>query len=150
MTTTPDDRSPSMTIRRARTAILATALALALPACGTDDTAESSAQYCASSAATQAELAELKDMVTGGTATRDEVQRQVDSVVATAKDLVLDAADLAESTRAEVREAREAFDAAVAAIPEGAPLTDVAAGYRTAIEAWDAATSSIRSEVGCP
>lgn len=125
-------------------------LTLSLSACSsTQQTTESNEQYCSSSAGVQAEVADLRTLLTSGTATRDDVQLQVESIGNSAKQSALDAADLAESVRADLQAADEAFDAAIDAIPDDASITEAAAAYRAAIDAWDSAVASIRAEVGC-
>lgn len=125
-------------------------LALSLSACSSDDdTAETSAQYCTSSAAAQAEVAELRTLVTGGQATIDEVKAQVQTIGAATATASEDAGDLADSVKADITAADEAFDDAIAAIPGDATLTEAAAAYQAAIDAWDASMVSIRTEAGC-
>ena len=87
-----------MSTARSITAALAgLGLALSLSACSSsDDTAETSAQYCTSSAAAQAEVAELKTLVGGGEATIDDVKAQVESIGTATATAAEDAADEAE------------------------------------------------------
>ena len=125
-------------------------LALSLSACSSsDDTAETSAQYCTSSAAAQAEVAELKTLVTGGEATIDDVKTQVQAIGAATATASKDAADLADSVKADIKAADDAFNDAIGNIPGDATLTEAAAAYQAAIDAWDAAMVSIRTETGC-
>ena len=140
-----------MSTARSITATLAgLGLALSLSACSSsDDTAETSAQYCTSSAAAQAEVAELKTLVGGGEATIDDVKAQVESIGTATATAAEDAADLADSVKADITAADQAFDDAIKAIPGDATLSDAAAAYQSAITAWDAAMVSIRTEAGC-
>ena len=140
-----------MSTARSITATLAgLGLALSLSACSSsDDTAETSAQYCTSSAAAQAEVAELKTLVAGGEATIDDVKAQVESIGTATATAAEDAADLADSVKADMTAADKAFDDAIKAIPGDATLSDAAAAYQSAITAWDAAMVSIRTEAGC-
>ena len=124
-------------------------LVLSLSACSDGDTAEASAAYCASSAVVQGEVADLKTLVSGGQATIDEVQTQVQAIGAARVQALGDAADLAESVRNDIKAADDAFDKAVAAIPGDATLSEAADSYQAAIDAWDAAMASIRTEAGC-
>ena len=140
-----------MSTARSITATLAgLGLALSLSACSSsDDTAETSAQYCTSSAAAQAEVAELKTLVGSGEATIDDVKAQVESIGTATATAAEDAADLADSVKADITAADKAFDDAIKAIPGDATLSDAAAAYQSAITAWDAAMVSIRTEAGC-
>lgn len=125
-------------------------LALSLTGCSSDDdTTETSAQYCTSSAAAQAEVAELRTLVTGGEATIDDVKAQVEAIGTATATAAQDAADLADAVKADIKAADDAFDDAIAAIPGDATLSEAAAAYRAAIETWDAAMASIRTDAGC-
>ncbi|MGB7979948.1 MAG: hypothetical protein WCF36_04040 [Candidatus Nanopelagicales bacterium] len=124
-------------------------LVLSLTACSSDDTAETNAQYCTSSAAAQAEVAELRTLVTGGEATIDDVKAQVQAIGTATATAAQDAADLADAVKADIKAADDAFDDAIAAIPGDATLSEAAAAYQAAIDAWDAAMASIRTNAGC-
>lgn len=137
------------TARNITAALAGLGLALSLSACSSEDTAETSAQYCTSSAAAQAEVAELKTLVGGGEATIDDVKAQVESIGTATATAAEDAADLADSVKADITAADKAFDDAIKAIPGDATLTEAAAAYQSAITAWDAAMVSIRTEAGC-
>ena len=138
------------TTRTITVALAGLGLALSLSACSSnEDTTEANAQYCTSSAAAQAEVADLKTLVTGGEATIDDVKAQVESISAATATAAEDAGDLADSVKADIKAADQAFDDAIKAIPGDATLSDAAAAYQSAITAWDAAMVSIRTEVGC-
>lgn len=137
---------------RARTfaaALSGLALVLSLSACSSEDTAESNEAFCSSAEATQAEVDQLETMVSDGTSTRDQIEIQYGSVTASAKNMLLDAADLAESVQTDLKAADEAFGDAIAAIPDDATLSEAATAYTAAIQDWKAAANSIQSEVGC-
>ncbi len=136
---------------RAITATVATlGLALSLASCSSgEDTAEGSEEYCTSSAAAKAEVAELRTLITGGQATIDDVKTQVRAIGSATAAAAEDAAGLADSVKADIKAADDAFDAAIADIPGDATLTEAAAAYQSALEAWDAALLSIRTEAGC-
>ncbi len=125
------------------------ALALSVSACSSESTADSSEEYCSSVAATQAEVDQLETMISDGTSTRDQIEIQFDSVTASAKNTLLAGSDLAESIQSDIKAADQAFADAIAAIPDTATLAEVASAYGAAIQAWDTAAASIRSEVGC-
>jgi hypothetical protein len=138
------------TARTITAALAGLGLALSLSACSSsEDTADTNAQYCTSSAAAQAEVADLKTLVSGGGATIDDVKAQVESIGTATATAAEDAADLADSVKADIKAADQAFDDAIKAIPSDATLADAAAAYQSAITAWDAAMVSIRTEVGC-
>jgi hypothetical protein len=124
-------------------------LVLSLAACSNDDTAETSAAYCESSAVVQTEVAELRTMISGGSATLEEVQAQVRTIGDASTAAAIDADDLADSVREDVIAADNAFDAAIQAIPSDATVAEAASQYQAAIAAWDAAVLSIRTEAGC-
>ena len=138
------------TVRTITATLAGLGLALSLSACSSDDdTAETNAQYCTSSAAAQAEVAELRTLVTGGEATIDDVKAQVESIGTAAATAAEDAADLADAVKADIKAADDAFDEAIAAIPGDATLSEAAGAYQAAMDAWDAAMASIRTEAGC-
>ena len=140
-----------MRTARSITATLAgLGLALSLSACSSsDDTAETNTQYCTSSAAAQAEVAELRTLVTGGEATIDDVKAQVGAIGTATATAAEDAADLADAVKADIKAADQAFDDAIKAIPGDATLSEAAAAYQAAMDGWDAAMASIRTEAGC-
>lgn len=138
-----------MTPARAFAAALSgLALALSLSACS-QDTAESNEAFCSSAAATQSEVDQLEAMVSDGTSTRDQIEIQYGSVTASAKNMLLDASDLAEAVQTDLKAADEAFADAIAAIPDDATVAEAATAFQAAIQSWNAAAASIRSEVGC-
>ncbi len=143
-----------MRITKAAAAVAGIGLALSMSACSTsseaaEETAADNAAYCQASATAQFEAAALKALVTNGDATLDQIQEQKDTLVDAVGSAQEAAADLADSVRNQIEIADEAFDDAVGAIPGDATLSEAVPAYRSALDAWDTAMLSIRTEVGC-
>lgn len=139
-----------MFTKRTAAAVAGIGLALSLSACSSSgDTADTNAAYCESAANVQTEVASLKTLVTGGSATVDQVQEQRDVIASAVQDAQKQAESLADSIQADVKAADDTFEAALQAIPGDATLPQAAASYAAAIQAWDASVKAIRTEVGC-
>ena len=139
-----------MFTKRTAAAVAGIGLALSLSACSSSgDTAETNAAYCGSAANVQTEVAALRNLVTGGDATVDQVQEQRDAIASAVQDAQKQAGSLADSVQADIKAADDTFDAALQAIPGDATLVQAAASYAAAIQAWDASVKAIRTEVGC-
>lgn len=137
------------TPRRVTAALAGLGLALSLSACSSQDTAEANAEYCSASAAAQSEVLALKTLVTSGDATLDQVQEQRDAIANATQEAQSKASNLSGAVKSEIEAADKAFQDAIAAIPGDANLLEAAAQYRAALDAWNTAVLSIRSEVGC-
>jgi hypothetical protein len=127
----------------------AAVLALALAGCSSESTEDANQAYCDAVATAQAEAAELRSLITGGGATVEDVQAQVDTIRDAAQEASDAAGSLSDSVRADIEAADEAFDSAIEAIPGDATLAQAAVQYQAAVSAWDAAVAQIRTEVGC-
>ncbi len=138
-----------MSVSRTVSALAVLGLVMSLTACSNDDTTESSAAYCESSAVVQTEMGELRTMVTGGEATLEEVQEQVSAIGEAAQEAATEADALSDSVRADVLAADSAFDAAIKEIPNDATVSEAATQYQAAVADWDAAIATIRADAGC-
>jgi len=123
-------------------------LAMSMTACA-PATADANAAYCTSSAAAQAEVAELKTMVSAKTATLDEISEQREEVSRAVASADRDAEKVGDEIRKEIIAADNAFDQAMRAIPGDATVEEASAAYQAAINEWDQAMLSIRAKVGC-
>ena len=124
-------------------------LVLTLSACSSNDTAEAKKEYCDANSAVQTEVASLKTLVTGGTATVDDVKKQVDKVKEAASKAADKGKDLADSVKGQIESADEAFTKAVDAIPGDATLQEASTQYQAAVAAWEQSVAKIRSDAGC-
>lgn len=138
-----------MNITRIAAAVACISLAVSLSACSsTEDAADANEAFCTSVATVQTEVATLKALVATD-ATVEDVQDQRDAVAKAVADAGDEIEGLADSVKAEVETANEAFADAVDAIPTDVPLSEARAQYNAAVLAWDKAILSIRTEVGC-
>lgn len=137
-----------MFTKRTTAALVGVGLALSLSACSSESTEDTNAAYCSASAEVQSEVAALGALVTGD-ATVDQVQEQKEAI-ADAVEKSSDAAqDLGDSVKGDISAADDAYNDALDAIPGDATVSEAAGAYEAAIQAWDVAMLSIRSEVGC-
>jgi hypothetical protein len=139
--------------RTARTTALALAtlgLAATLTACAdSQDTADANAAFCDANAGVQAEVEALRSLVSSGDVSLETFREQVDQITEASAAANNPAEELAESVRADLRAANEAFSDAVEAIPDDAGLAQAVAAYRAAVAEWESSIEAIRSEVGC-
>ena len=137
-----------MFTKRTTAALVGLGLALSLSACSSESTEDANAAYCSASAEVQSEVAALGALVTSD-ATVDQVQEQREAVADSVEKAGEAAEDLADSVKDEISAADDAFTDAVNAISGDATVSEAAGEYQAAIQAWDAAVLSIRTEVGC-
>ena len=141
-------------IRRVTTALVGVGLALSLTACAstatstTDATAANEA-YCASSQAVLSELSTLKDMVTSGDSTRNEISDQGTAVVDAATSAYRASDNLAESVRADIQAADQAFREAIRAIPRNSTVAEATQAYMAAMDAYNTSIDAVRTSLDC-
>jgi hypothetical protein len=133
--------------------IALTGSAVVLSACTSASTTETSSAgdaYCSSSQAVVTELDSLKDMVSSGDSSRNEIADQAQVVVEAAGTAFRDSKELSAATRAEIDAADKAFRDAVKAIPSTtSSLEEAAQAYRGAYEAYDESIAAIRASAQC-
>lgn len=137
-----------MFTKRTVAAFAGVGLALSLSACSSESTEEANAAYCSASAETQSEVAALGALVAGD-ATVDQVQEQKEAIADAVEKSSEAAQDLGDSVKDDISAADDAFNDAVDAIPGDSTVSEAAGAYQAAVQAWDAAVLSIRTEVGC-
>ena len=103
---------------------------------------------CAAADAHAAALASFKETLTP-TATIEQVQAAHDQVEKTYENLVMASANLAQQRADAVKAAEAKFNAAVAAVPDTATLTQAADSLRDEASNVEAAVRDLRAEVTC-
>ena len=92
------------------------------------------------------ELDSLRDMVSSGDSSRNEIADQAQVVIEAAGTAFRDSKELSAATRAEIDAADKAFRDAVKAIPSTtSSLEEAAQAYRAAYEAYDESIAAIRA-----
>ena len=141
------------TTRRIAAALAGIGIVLMVSACAstpTTDATTANEAYCASSASVRSELVTLKDMVTSGDATRNEISDQAQVVLDAAVVARKDSNNLTESVRADIQAADEAFRDAILAIPSTtSTAAEAAEAYKTAIDAYDTSIDTTRAALDC-
>ena len=128
---------------KSKTALMSAAaaagLALSLGACSSssEDTADASQAFCDDAANLATQVSSLKTMVTGGTATVDQIQEQRDAVNSAAQDMSDSASDLEGAVKTQIDEADQAYTSAVNAIPTDQTLKQSAPAYIAAVDYYD-------------
>ncbi len=133
-------------------AIVATAgLALSLAACSSnnDDTTDANAAYCQSSQALAGELMELRNMISAGSATVEDLEEQRRQVRSAYAQVLDDADDLAQTVQDDIAQANENFSEAIDGISPNATISEATAAYNSAAAAYNDEINSIRAQVGC-
>jgi hypothetical protein len=121
-------------------------LALSLSGCSSSDPTETSDAWCQGSAKVEQEVDELATLVENGSST-DLVKAQINAVNAAIEANSVPLTQLADDAQADVAAAYQAFDTAVAAIPEDAPPAQAAAQYQAAVTGLTTDIDAVRSEV---
>jgi hypothetical protein len=140
--------------RRVTTALVGVGLALSLTACSsnatstTDATAANEA-YCTSSQAVLSELSTLKDMVTSGDSTRNEISDQGTAVVDATTSAYRASDNLGESVRADIQAADKTFREAIRAIPASATAAEATQAYMDAMDAYNTSIDAVRTSLDC-
>ena len=138
-----------MITSRAAAAIAGIGLALSLSACSSSDSvADTNAAYCEGAVTVQSDLEELASLVESGAST-DAIKTQRDVVQSAIQANSVPLSQLQDSVQTEIEAANDAFDQAVAAIPDDATPAEAASSYTAAIEAYDTAVTEVESELGC-
>ena len=127
----------------------AAGLVLSLGACSSDDTADTNAAFCDSAANLSTQVDSLASMITGGSATVEQIQDQRQQVKDAAADVKSNAQDLDSAVRSDVDSANEAFDSSVGDIPTDQSLKEAAPAYASAVGTYETSIQSINSTVGC-
>jgi len=138
-----------MITSRAAAAIAGIGLALSLSACSSSDSvADTNAAYCEGAVTVQSDLEELASLVESGAST-DAIKTQRDVVQSAIQANSVPLSQLQDSVQTEVEAANEAFDAAIAAIPDDATPAEAASSYKAAIDTFGAALAKVESDLGC-
>jgi len=138
-----------MITSRAAAAIAGIGLALSLSACSSSESVEdANAAYCEGATAVQTQFEELKSLIESGAPT-EALKEQRDLVQSAIQANSVPLSQLQDSVKTEIEAANDAFDEAVAAIPDDATPAEAASSYTAAIEAYDTAVTEIESELGC-
>ena len=141
------------TTRRIAAALAGIFIVLTASACASTPTPDATAAnetYCASSAAVRSELVTLKDMVTSGDSSRNEVSDQAQVVLDAAVVARKDSNNLTEAVRNDIQAADKAFMDAVLAIPATtSTATEAAEAYHTAIDAYYTSVDTARAAADC-
>ena len=141
------------TTRRIAAALAGIGMVLTVSACASTPTTDATAAnetYCASSASVRSELVTLKDMVTSGDSSRNEISDQAQVVLDAAVVARKDSNNLTESVRTDIQAADKAFRDAILAIPATtSTATEVAEAYHTAIDAYYTSIDTARAAVDC-
>lgn len=141
------------TTQRIAAALAGIGMLLSVSACAsttTTDATTANEAYCASSASVRSELVTLKDMVSSGDATRNEISDQAQVVLDAAVVARKDSNNLTESVRADVLAADEAFRDAILEIPSTtSTAAEAAEAYKAAIDAYYTSTDTARAALDC-
>ena len=138
-----------MTKKAMLSSAAAAGLVLSLGACSSEDTTDANAAFCDSAANLSTQVDSLASMVTGGTATVEQIQDQRQQVKDAAAEVKSNAEDLNSAVQSDVDSANEAFDSSVGDIPTDQSLKQAAPAYASAVSAYETSIQSINSTVGC-
>lgn len=127
----------------------AAGLVFSLGACSSESTEDANAAFCDSAANLSTQVDSLGSMVTGGTATVEQIQDQRQNVKDAAADVKSSAQDLDSAVQSEIDSANEAFDSSVSDIPSDQSLKQAAPAYASAVATYNSSIQSINSTVGC-
>jgi len=121
-----------------------------LAGCGQDSVEDANAEVCSSLADLQGEVTDLQDMLTGD-ATRDQLEIQVQSIIAQTKTVVLDARNLAESVKADLEATGDQLRSDIGELDDES-LSDgvVKSTLTSAAGTYQAGVADVTSQLGCP
>ncbi len=134
---------------RAAAPLASISLALCLTACSSSDSvADANAAYCQGAQAVQTQFEDLKSLIESG-APAEALKEQRDVVQSAIQANSVPLSQLQGSVKTQIGAANDAFDQAVAAIPDDATPAEAAGSYKAAIDAYAASVDAVESELGC-
>ncbi len=138
-----------MITSRAVAAFAGIGLALCLSACSSSESVtDTNAAYCEGAATVQSQFQELETLIESGAPT-EALKEQRDLVQSAIQANSVPLSQLQDSVKTEIEAANDAFDQAVAAIPDDAAPAEAASSYKAAIDTYVAAVGEVESELGC-
>ncbi len=138
-----------MITARAIASLAGLGLALSLSACSSSDSvADTNAAYCEGAQAVQTQFEQLTSLAEAG-APAEALKEQRDLVQSAIQANSVPLSQLQDSVKTEIEAANDAFEQAVAAIPDDATPAEAASSYKAAIDAYATSVDAVESELGC-